>query len=51
MIKTDLPLALFPVRLETRFVDAGTGTQLLVRIYPDDGEILAQPYNTDCRRV
>jgi hypothetical protein len=37
VIKTDLPLALFPVRLETHFVtpDAGS-TQLLVRVYPDD---------------
>ena len=31
-----LPLALFPVRLETRFfTGAGGGTELRVRIYPD----------------
>ncbi|MEO8048519.1 MAG: hypothetical protein ABI684_14645 [Nitrospirota bacterium] len=32
------PLLLFPVRLETRFMakTGGTGTELLVRVYPDD---------------
>lgn len=34
-IKTDVPLLLFPVRLETRF----RGTELLIRIYPDDVQI------------
>src|SRR5258708_7897927 len=29
------PLLLFPVRIETRFVDSANSSQLLVRIYPD----------------
>ncbi len=34
---TDAPLALLPVRIETRFFPFGqTPTELLVRIYPDD---------------
>jgi hypothetical protein len=33
---TDLPIALFPVRLETRFVTAGADIDFCVRIYPDD---------------
>lgn len=32
----DLPVALLPVRLETRFVDEPTGRVLKIRVYPDD---------------
>jgi hypothetical protein len=31
-----IPFLLFPVRIETIFVPAGRGTELWVRIYPDD---------------
>jgi hypothetical protein len=34
--RADLPIALLPVRLETRFVPAGTQVDFCVRIYPDD---------------
>ena len=30
-----MPIALFPVRLETRVAKVGAGWQLLVRVYPD----------------
>ncbi|MEP7309262.1 MAG: LamG domain-containing protein [Acidobacteriota bacterium] len=36
LIDTKLPVALFPVRLETRFVQTPDAAQLLVRIYPDE---------------
>ena len=36
-LEQEQPVALLPVRLETRFVErSGGGTDLLVRIYPDD---------------
>jgi hypothetical protein len=37
-VATTHPLLLFPVRLETRFATSrtGTGTDLLLRVYPDD---------------
>ena len=37
--KADLPAALFPVRLETRFKTEGNTTFLCVRIFPDDFHI------------
>jgi hypothetical protein len=46
MLNTDLPLALLPVRLETRV--AANGTQLLVRVYPDVVHVdLFEPGLTD----
>lgn len=36
MVPHDLPLLLLPVRLETKFAAAPNGTELLVRVYPDD---------------
>lgn len=33
---TDLPIALFPVRLETRFVEQGSLHTLCVRVFPDE---------------
>ena len=41
MVETKHPLLLLPVRLETRFVSTrdGTGTELWVRVYPDDVHI------------
>lgn len=35
-LPSDLPIILFPVRLETKFRTAPTGPELLIRIYPDD---------------
>src|SRR5689334_588856 len=34
-LSTALPVALLPVRIETRFADDATGVLLKVRIYPD----------------
>ena len=36
-LKTDVPIALLPVRLETRYVNSANGqSELKIRIYPDD---------------
>ncbi|MFC3559245.1 hypothetical protein [Pedobacter jamesrossensis] len=36
----DIPINLFPVRLETKYRQTLRGTQLLVRVYPDDISII-----------
>jgi hypothetical protein len=36
LVETRLPIALLPVRIETRFVTVQGASQLLVRIFPDD---------------
>src|SRR5262249_31923462 len=37
LVRTDCPLALLPVRLETRFAGGpGSATTLRIRVYPDD---------------
>lgn len=38
-VDADLPIALLPVRLETRFADTPAGVALKVRIYPDTAHI------------
>ena len=38
-VRTDVPLALVPVRLETAFLDAAGGTEVAVRVYPDTASI------------
>ena len=35
-LSADVPIVLFPVRIETRFVGVGRQRQLWVRVYPDD---------------
>src|SRR4051794_35293716 len=35
-LASDLPLALLPVRLETRYVGGASDRQLQIRVYPDD---------------
>jgi hypothetical protein len=37
----NIPMLMFPVRLETRFVTAGRGVDLRVRIFPDDVQVSA----------
>ena len=39
LIAADLPLLLLPVRLETRFMPSAAGSDLLIRVYPDDVQI------------
>jgi hypothetical protein len=39
MPAADLPIALFPVRVETRFMKHGTASYLCVRVFPDDVHI------------
>jgi len=36
LLNADRPLVLLPVRIETRFVSGPDGTDLLVRVYPDE---------------
>jgi hypothetical protein len=35
-LSADVPIVLFPIRLETRFRTTQSATELLIRIYPDD---------------
>ena len=35
-LSADVPIVLFPVRIETRFVGGGNERELWVRVYPDD---------------
>lgn len=35
-LSADVPIVLFPIRLETRFRTTQNATELLIRIYPDD---------------
>src|SRR5205807_4894855 len=35
----NIPMLMFPVRLETRFVTTGRGVDLRVRIFPDDVQV------------
>jgi hypothetical protein len=36
---TDVPIALLPVRLETRYVPSATGLDFCLRVYPDDAHV------------
>jgi hypothetical protein len=49
---TGLPLVLLPVRIETAYLPAASGTDLLVRVYPDDIHVDAhEPALTDAELV
>jgi hypothetical protein len=43
-LKGELPILLFPLRVQTRFTDTADGRSLLVRVYPDD--ILVQSHDS-----
>ncbi|MDR8391885.1 hypothetical protein NC796_12070 [Aliifodinibius sp. S!AR15-10] len=47
-LDAQIPVLLLPVRLETRFVDTDVGSELWIRIYPDDIHIHSfEPMLTD----
>ncbi|CAN5158403.1 hypothetical protein BH23BAC1_BH23BAC1_26950 [soil metagenome] len=47
-VSDQIPFMLFPVRIETRFIDVRAGRQLWLRIYPDDISVVThEPVLTD----
>src|SRR5262249_34842871 len=51
-LSSSFPVVLFPIRLETRFVDAGNATELRVRIFPDQIHVdTHEPGLTDSERT